>query len=102
NGAERYLYARLSAVEHNEVITRYLVLTDLTDWRRAEEALRNQAVFVQHYIDEFPHPVYARDGAGRFVDCNDAFAAMVGRSRSEVVGSTVEEVIPPEDRAAFV
>ena len=102
DGMERYLYARLSAVEHEGEITRYLVLTDLTEWQRAEEALQKQAVFVQHFIDEFPHPFYALDSAGVFIECNDAFAAMVGRSRMEVLGATVDEVIPAEDRTAFV
>lgn len=102
DGTERYLYARLSAVEHEGEITRYLVLTDLTGWQRAEEALRKQAVFVQHFIDEFPHPFYALDGAGVFVECNDAFAAMVGRDRTDVLGATVDEVISEEDRTAFV
>ncbi len=102
DGTERYLYARLSAVEHEGEITRYLVLTDLTECQRAEEALRKQAVFVQHFIDEFPHPFYALDGAGVFIECNDAFAAMVGRERTEVLGATVDEMISEEDHAAFV
>lgn len=102
DGTERYLYARLSAVEHEGEITRYLVLTDLTECQRAEAALLKQAVFVQHFIDEFPHPFYALDGAGVFVECNDAFAAMVGRRRTEVLGATVDEVISEEDHAAFV
>ncbi len=102
DGTELYIYARLSAVEHEGEITRYLVLTDLTGCQRAEEALRKQAVFVQHFIDEFPHPFYALGGTGVFVECNDAFAAMVGLSRAEVLGATVNEVVPEEDRAAFV
>lgn len=102
DGTERYLYARLSAVEHEGEITRYLVLTDITEGQRAEMALQKQAVFVQHFLDEFPHPFYALDAAGVFVECNDAFAAMVGRRREEVLGATVNEVVPEEDRAAFV
>lgn len=99
---ERYLYARLSAVEHEGEITRYLVLTEITGAKRAEMALRKQAVFMQHFLDAFPHPFYMLDGAGVFVECNDAFAAMAGRRREEVVGATVDEVVPEEDRAAFV
>jgi PAS domain S-box-containing protein len=102
DGTDRYLYARLSAVEHEGEITRYLVLTDLTDCQQAEEALRKQAVFVQHFIDEFPHPFYALDPGGTFVECNDVFAVMVGRDRAEVLGATVDEVINEEDRPAFV
>ncbi len=100
--SELYLYARLSAVEHEGEITRYLVLTDLTGWQQAEEALQKQAIFVRHFIDEFPHPFYALDGDGVFVECNDAFASMVGRGRTEVLGATVDEVISEEDHAAFV
>jgi PAS domain S-box-containing protein len=102
DGTERCLFARLSAVEHEGEITRYLVLTDLTGWQRAEDALRTQAGFVGHVIHEFPHPVYALDAAGVFVECNHAFAAMVGRDRSEVIGSAVGDVVPPGDREAFV
>jgi PAS domain S-box-containing protein len=102
DGQERYLYARLSTVEHEGEITRYLVLTDLTECQRAEEALQKQAAFVRHFIDEFPHPFYALDAAGVFVECNDVFATMVGRSRTEVLGMTVDEVVPEEDRGAFV
>ncbi|NLX49949.1 MAG: PAS domain S-box protein [Methanospirillum sp.] len=102
DGAERYLYARLSAVEDDGEVTRYLVLTDISEEHRAEMALRKQAVFVQHFLDEFPHPFYTLDAAGVFVECNDAFAAMVGRGREDVVGATVDEVVPGEDREAFV
>jgi PAS domain S-box-containing protein len=101
DGTERYLFARLSAVEHEGEITRYLVLTDLTAWQRAEEEVRQQAAFVHHFISEFPHPYYALDGNGVFVECNDAFAAMVGRERAAVLGASVEGVISAEDRAAF-
>jgi PAS domain S-box-containing protein len=102
DGSERYVYARLSAVEHEGQITRYLVLTDLTGWQKAAEALQTQALFVRHFIDEFPHPLYALDAEGVFVECNDAFAAMVGRTRAGVLGATVEDVIPPADRKAFI
>ncbi|MEN6341384.1 MAG: PAS domain S-box protein [Methanospirillum sp.] len=98
----RYIYARLSAVEHEGEITRYVVLTDLTGWQRAEEAMQKQAIFVRHFIDEFPHPFYALDRAGVFVECNDAFAAMAGKDRTEVLGATVDEVVPEEDHEAFV
>lgn len=102
DGTERYLYARLSAVEHEGEITRYLILTDITEEQRAEMALRKQALFVQHFLDEFPHPFYMLDVDGIFVECNDAFAAMAGRRREEILGATVNEMVPEEDRAAFV
>jgi PAS domain S-box-containing protein len=96
------VYARLSAVDHEGQITSYLVLTDLTGWQKAAEALQTQALFVRHFIDEFPHPFYALDGDGVFVECNDAFAVMVGQRRTEVLGATVDEVVPEEDYEAFV
>ena len=102
DGVERYLFARLSAVEHEGEITRYLVLTEITGAQRAEMALRKQAIFVKHFLDAFPHPFYMVDGAGVFVECNDAFAAMVGQRRDGVLGATVNAVVPEEDRAAFV
>jgi PAS domain S-box-containing protein len=102
DGSERHLYVRLSAVEAEGGITRYLVLTDLTGWHRAEEEVRRQSLFVRHFLDEFPHPFYALDRDGRFVECNHAFAGMAGRERAAILGAGVDEVVPAQDRPAFV
>jgi PAS domain S-box-containing protein len=102
DGTERHLYVRLSAVEAEGGITRYLVLTDLTGWHRAEEEVRRQSLFVRHFLDEFPHPFYALDRDGRFVECNLAFAEMAGRGRAAILGAGVGEVVPAQDLPAFV
>jgi PAS domain S-box-containing protein len=101
DGEDRYLFARMSAIEHGNVVTRYVVVTDMTDARRAEEALHNQYAFLRYFLDEFPNPLYAIDQSGTFVEVNGAFTDAIGRDRSEVLGASVEEVIAPEYHEAF-
>lgn len=101
DGGDRYLLARFTMVESEGRPTKYIVLTDLTEGRLAEEEMKKQSIFVRQLMNEFPHPIYALDRSGVFVECNTAFAAMVDRDRTEILGATVPDLIPTEDIAAF-
>jgi PAS domain S-box-containing protein len=59
------------------------------DWQRLKPLL-----------DEADVVVFARDCAGRYLYVNRTFEALVGRSAAEVLGRTIEEVLPPEAAAA--
>lgn len=100
-GGDRYLLARFTVVESEGRMTKYIVLTDLTEGRLAEEELKKQSIFVRHFMNEFPHPIYAIDRDGIFVECNTAFTEFVGRERDEVLGATVADLVPTDDVAAF-
>lgn len=43
-----------------------------------------------------PDPVYLKDLEGRYLDCNPAAAALVGRTPQEVMGRTDRELFPPQ------
>lgn len=43
-------------------------------------------------IDSIPNPVVYKDRSGRYLGCNRAFAALVGRTKQGLVGETAEEV----------
>lgn len=38
-------------------------------------------------IDNVPDLIYVKDSHGRYLDCNRAFAAFIGRERNEVIGA---------------
>ncbi len=87
---------------------------DVTAQRAAEEQLRQshleleqrvgertrelsrQLHFMRRLIEAIPGPVYYKNREGRYLGCNQAFLAMIGRSRDEVVGATVHDLAPPE------
>lgn len=69
---------------------------DVAEQRRAASAIRSEAAFLQQLVDALPTPIFYKDAERRYVLCNDAFAAFLGRRREEIVGKSVFELVPGE------
>ncbi|MGO9568035.1 MAG: PAS domain S-box protein [Desulfomonilaceae bacterium] len=69
---------------------------DITDRKRTEESLKNLVGFRQTLIDSIPNPVFYKDIKGRYLGCNEAFAALVGLPKEKVVGKSVYEIVPKQ------
>lgn len=50
---------------------------------------------MQRVFDALTTPVFYKDTQGRYVGCNAAFAAFLGRHRSEIIGKTAYDLAPP-------
>lgn len=72
---------------------------DVTDLRRAEQALRDQLTFQQTLLDAVPAPIFYKDRQGRYLGVNRAFEKMFSASREALIGKGVYDVAP-EDLAA--
>ncbi|OMG54867.1 hypothetical protein BJN45_06760 [Azonexus hydrophilus] len=64
--------------------------------RRYWWQIRNQALFLNTLIESTPVPFFYKDTAGRYLGCNQAFEALLGKSRDEIIGKSVFEMAPPE------
>jgi PAS domain S-box-containing protein len=62
----------------------------ITERKRAEEVLTQQARFLQLLIDTIPTPVFYKDGQGRYLGCNKGFLDYHGLTQEEIVGKTVD------------
>lgn len=51
-------------------------------------------------LDAIPLPIYVKDTQGAYQGCNTAYAAYLGRPRSEIIGKTSVEV-DPDDLAEY-
>jgi PAS domain S-box-containing protein len=71
-----------------------IALLDITERKAAETELRNSTAFRELLLEAIPLPVFHKDGSGRYTGCNVAFTLFTGKSRNEIVGSTVFEVSP--------
>jgi PAS domain S-box-containing protein len=60
--------------------------------REAEEEVHR----LRSVLDALPTPIYYKDAAGRYLGCNVAFEAYLGRPRERIVGATVDGVAPPD------
>ncbi len=97
DGSRRYIYNRITSIEHENSLLHYIIITDLTDWKIAQEALENQLGFLQHMIDTFPSPFFYMDIKGRYLGCNLSFSQLIGKSFIEINGKTSDEFLVPED-----
>ncbi len=64
-------------------------LEDRVAERTAE--LSQQLHFLQQLIEAIPGPVFYKDTQLRYLGCNSAFAAFMGRPASELIGKTAQD-----------
>jgi PAS domain S-box-containing protein len=57
--------------------------------------------FLAHIVNALPSPVFVKDDQHRFVLFNDAFCAVMGRSRAELLGRSDLDFVPAEEARVF-
>ena len=76
---------------------------DLTERKRAEQALREKDELLRRVIDLVPHFIFAKDRHGRFLFANRAAAEAAGLPPDDLVGrSDLDLQRDPAEAAAFV
>ncbi len=77
-------------------------IADITERRRAEEALEAERNLLRTLIDNLPDCVYIKDAEGRFVAANLATARVMGvETPKELMGKTDADFYPAELAAAY-
>lgn len=59
------------------------------------------AVLLQATLDTLPDPIFVKDRGHRWIAFNAAFAALVGRTRAELLGRSDPDLFPPEQVEVF-
>ena len=89
--------------EEDRVIGVTGVITDITERKRAEEALRESEEKMRITFESIGDAVAVIDLEGRFVQVNEAAARMSGYTKEELVGRNVlETIIAKKDRDKIV
>ncbi len=78
------------------------VVRDITERRRAEEALQESTLWLQAILDHSPAMVFLKDTEGRYLLTNRRFEQAFHLTREAVIGKTDHQLFPPEQAAAFV
>jgi len=79
-----------------EVVAVIEMVDDITERKLADMRLNEQLHFLQQLLDSIPIPVYYKDPEGLYLGCNGAFEAFIGLAKKDIVGKTVQEVVPKE------
>ncbi len=72
------------------------ISTDVTEQKRAEEALRDSEALYHSLVESLPFCILRKDLLGRFTFANQAFCADLGRPREQVIGLTDLDCYPEE------
>jgi PAS domain S-box-containing protein len=92
DGTRRFVSCRITSLRHDTGTVLYIVITDMTEWKHAQDALENQLIFLQHMIDTFPNPLFYLDIQGHYLGCNSAFAKLTGKNLEDIAGKTNDEI----------
>jgi len=69
---------------------------DITDHKKAEDALRNSMALYHSLVQNLPQNIFRKDLEGRFTFANSQFCATIGRRLEEVLGRTDYDLFPAE------
>jgi PAS domain S-box-containing protein len=85
-----------------EIIRWFGTCTDITDLKRAEEALRESEERFRGTFENAAVGIAHRDITGRFLRVNEKFCAIVGYPREELLQKTVRDITHPDDLAISI
>jgi PAS domain S-box-containing protein len=80
--------------QNDRLLYGIVMVEDITERRRAEEAVRESHSLLHAVIGGTPDAIYVKDLTGRYLLLNSAAAELLGRSAADIVGKTDYELLP--------
>ncbi len=93
-GGVRVVEIAAATIPHSQGLSVVVVMRDISRRKAVETALKEQVHFVQTLIDAIPNPIFFKDTGGRYLGCNKAFEAALGKSAAAIIGRSVHDLSP--------
>lgn len=96
-------HLRVKAIDAADSDKRVIgVLTDISDRKRAEEALERSEQRLRQVMNLVPHFIFAKDKEGRFILANEAVARAYGASVKDLIGKRDPDfAVRPDEARSF-
>jgi PAS domain S-box-containing protein len=79
------------------------VMTDVTERKRAEDALRAREAYLRAVFDNVPHVLWLKDREGRYLAANQGLVRLYGAaSAEEILGRGEHDFWPPEVAESYL
>jgi len=91
-----YLQPSIHTIQYKGNMGVVVVLTNITDRKRAERELLEHDLFLQRLIETISNPIFYKDKEGVYTGCNTAFARYLGLQKDQILGKTVYGIAPKE------
>jgi two-component system sensor histidine kinase/response regulator len=101
DGTEREVSIKAFKTEAGERAVYIITVADVTEQKAAERARKRQEATLSSLINSISDLIFYKDREGRYMGCNTAYAALVGRPVEELRGRTCDELFPAETAAAM-
>ncbi|MBN2627565.1 MAG: PAS domain S-box protein [Spirochaetales bacterium] len=98
SGEIRTVAATLEMIRINDEIMTLVIMTDITEERRARQRQRESELRFHTVFDQSAVGVVQSLGSGRLVDVNDRFCDILGYGKEELLSKTLPEITYGEDR----
>ncbi len=92
-GEDKHLAVTLAYVPPDLVMAH---VEDITERKRAEEAIKESHTLLRSIIDEAPDPIFLKDTNCRILLANSATAEALGCSVEKILGKDNTDLMPPE------
>lgn len=95
NGEIRTVEVYSSPIQLDGKIIHFSIIHDVTERKKAEDALRESEVNYRNLFNSVSDAIYIQDENGRFLDVNNGAQTMYGYGKEFFIGKTPESVSAP-------
>ncbi|RIA08498.1 PAS domain S-box-containing protein [Flavobacteriaceae bacterium MAR_2010_72] len=93
-----------SSIKNNqgEITAFFVTIDDITEQKNAEERLVNSEKYLDNIINNIGDPLFVKDDQSRLLLVNDAFCNIFNLKKEDIIGKTLAEDVPPDEREIFL
>jgi len=103
NGALHYVHVdALRVVADDHVVTLRITLTDISENKRMEEALRTTTDYLDSLIEHASGPIVVWDSSGKITKVNQSISKLTGFKARELVGQSIDMLFTAANRGEIM